>query len=990
MHRIIIIIWYIILAWTSVFSQVLTLHTYTIMNGLPSNTIMTITQDSKGYLWIGTFDGITMYDGTSFHNYRKQEGLGGVVVISTVESRKAPGNMFVGTINGGISVVRNNKAPYSISSPTTATTSPSSIVEDAGGTLWCAVEDAVIRVKNGSILDTILVFPKTVDAYLAYIDTLIAVGVGSSIHFYSINGREIRTLSLNQKALVLRLYVDNKKNLWVTTSDSSLMEYRGDTLLGKCKLPVAANDLAFDPDGFLWFATKSGLMKLPINGWTKAQAIIYGKENGLPDQDISCVFVDAEKNLWIATLNKGLVKLTDKTTLKFHLPGTTSIQSLAVDNFGNVWHTNPPNGIWEFYRELNGIWRYKLHELNLSTKVLGGRIIFSRKNTLWAVLSDRFIIVFLIHHVPGKPSLLEQSALFQIPPPSQEIYYIYIDRKQQLWCSVLSSNTVLVYDVSGIPRLLRTLKFPKDISVSSVRAIDSDTLGNIWLGGFADGLERISPGWKTRHFTTQDGLPDNSIRSMEKDDRGRLWIGTRYGGIAVYDGTRFTNISTAQGLLSNTVWSLSYNGHHKMWLGSPLGPLWVSTADFNEMGWYNSTIGYETFLCLADKEQRLWARTADEIILCDYGKRTPNTVPPPVYISSIRVNGKLITSLASIIEVPYDKNTWAIRYVGLSFRDERSVRFRYRLIGSSTEWSAPTPERSVIFAALKPGSYRFEVEAINSDGVSSLLPAAIRFTILPPFWLRWWFILLIASVLGGATILVLYSRFKRLKEEQHRQAKFSQLLIELQEKERKRIASELHDGLGQNLLIIKNLAEMGNVGTLQDPKQYLDDISNIAGRSVAEVREIAHNLRPHLLDKLGLTKCLRAMVRQVAESSSISISEKICQLENFFSPEEEMNIYRIVQEGVNNIIKHSEATEASVTIAFKDNLLSIIISDNGKGFLINRKQLLPPSQSGEFGLITMEERVKLLHGKLRIISVPGKETQVKVKIPISGRKNDNS
>ena len=559
-----------------------------------------------------------------------------------------------------------------------------------------------------------------------------------------------------------------------------------------------------------------------------------------------------------------------------------------------------------------------------------------------------------------------------------------------MWCSVLSSNTVFVYDVTGIPRLLKTFKFPKDISVSSVRAIDSDKLGNIWLGGFDDGLDRISADWKTRHFTTQDGLPDNSVRSMEKDDRGRLWIGTRYGGIAVYDGTRFTNISTAQGLLSNTVWSLSYNGHHKMWLGSPLGPMWVSTADFNEMGWYNSTIGYETFLCLADKEQRLWARTADEIILCDYGKRTPNTVPPPVYISSIIVNGKPITSLASIIEVPYDKSTWAIRYVGLSFRDESSVRFRYRLIGSSTDWSAPTPERSVIFAALKPGSYRFEVEAINSDGVPSLLPAALRFTILPPFWFRWWFILLIASVLGGAVILVLYSRFKRLKEEQHRQAKFSRLLIELQEKERKRIASELHDGLGQNLLIIKNLAEMGNVGSLQDPKQYLDDISNIAGRSVAEVREIAHNLRPHLLDKLGLTKCLRAMVRQVAESSSISISEKICQLENFFSPEEEMNIYRIVQEAVNNIIKHSEATEASVTIAFKDNLLSIIISDNGKGFLINRKQMLPPSQSGEFGLITMEERVKLLQGKLRIISVPGKETQVKVKIPISGSKNDNS
>ncbi len=986
MHRIIIIIWFLILIVHSVFSQELTLHTYTIKDGLPSNTISSITQDSKGFLWIGTYDGISMYDGASFHNYRKQEGLGGVVVISTVESKKAPGNMFVGTIKGGISMVANNKAPYSISSHSLSTTSPSSIVEDVGGTLWCAVKEAVIRVKNGSILDTILVFPKEVDAYLASVDTLIAVGVGSSIHFYSINGRKIRTLSLNQKSLILKLYVDNKKNLWVTSSDSSLWEYHDNILIGKCKLPIAANDLVFDPDGYLWLATLNGLMKLPIDGWTKAHEIIYGKENGLPDQNITCVFVDAEKNVWIATLNKGLVKLADKTTLKFHLPGTIHTEALAVDNYGNVWHTNPPNGIWEFYQDSNGSRRYKLHELNLSTKTLGGRIIVSRENTLWAVLSDRYIIAFRIHHVPGKPSLLEQSALFQVPPSSQELYYIYIDRKQRLWCSVLSSNTVFVYDVTGTPRLLKTLRFPKDISVSSVRAIDSDKLGNIWLGGFDDGLDRISADWKTRHFTTQDGLPDNSIRSMEKDDRGRLWIGTRYGGIAVYDGTRFTNISTAQGLPSNTVWSLSYNGHHKMWLGSPLGPMWVSTADFNEMGWYNSTIGYETFLCLADKEKRLWARTADEIILCDYGKRTSNTVPPPVYISSIRVNGRPITSLASIIEAPYDKNTWAIRYVGLSFRDEKSVRFRYRLIGSSTEWSAPTLERSVIFAALKPGSYRFEVEAINSDGVASLLPAAIRFIILQPFWLRWWFIVLIASVLSGAVILILYSRFKRLKEERQQQEKFSQLLIELQEKERERIASELHDGLGQDLLVITNRAKLGlKKDDLESARIELANITQTALESVEEVRKIAYNLHPYHLDEIGLTKGIESMINKISCTTLINISFSIDNIDPYFPSENKIHVFRIIQEGLNNAVKYSDAKNITVKLTKEEKQIKIIISDDGKGFDAANSY---SNKSGGYGLKSINERARILYGQINIRSNTGSGTNININLPLKINSND--
>jgi signal transduction histidine kinase len=577
---------------------------------------------------------------------------------------------------------------------------------------------------------------------------------------------------------------------------------------------------------------------------------------------------------------------------------------------------------------------------------------------------------------------LEQSAFIQIPPPSHDPYYIHIDQKQRLWCSV-HFDRVVVYDVSGIPRLLRTLRFPKDISVSSVRAIGSDTLGNTWVGGFGDGLDMVSPEWKNRHFTTHDGLPDNSVRAIANDERGRLWIGTRYGGIAVYDGAHFTSISTAQGLLSNTVWSLSYDGHHKMWLATPLGPVWVSTLNLNETGWYSSIVGYDTYCCQADEEQRLWARTVDEIILCEYGHRTPNAVPPPIYISSIFVNNTAV-SLQPVFEVPYDKNTWGIRYIGLSFRDEVAVRFRYRLLGSSTEWSAPTSERSVTFAALRPSSYRFEVEAINCDGVPSVQPAAFEFTIIPPFWLQWWFIGGMASVVGGVTILALRSRFTRLKEEQRRQREFSKLFIDLQEAERKRIAAELHDGLGQNLLIIKNLAELGtrHTGIDQDARRHLTDISAIAGRSVAEVREIAYNLRPHLLDKLGLTKSLRGMIRQVAESTPISFSSSIDELENLFSPEEEISIYRIVQEAVNNIVKHSKATTAFVSITVLADQVMICVTDNGNGFSTDSP---PPSQSGKSGLMAMAERVHLLRGTWSLTSEPGRGTTMRAAIPFKQR-----
>ncbi len=124
------------------------------------------------------------------------------------------------------------------------------------------------------------------------------------------------------------------------------------------------------------------------------------------------------------------------------------------------------------------------------------------------------------------------------------------------------------------------------------------------------------------------------------------------------------------------------------------------------------------------------------------------------------------------------------------------------------------------------------------------------------------------------------------------------------------------------------------------------------------------------------------MIRQFGESSNISITEKICQLENIFTPDEEMNIYRIVQEGINNIIKHSEAIEASINVTQKNNFISIIIIDNGRGFSIMKNKKLPPRKTREFRSITMSERVKLLRSSLNISSEPSKGTKIKIKIPI--------
>jgi signal transduction histidine kinase len=217
------------------------------------------------------------------------------------------------------------------------------------------------------------------------------------------------------------------------------------------------------------------------------------------------------------------------------------------------------------------------------------------------------------------------------------------------------------------------------------------------------------------------------------------------------------------------------------------------------------------------------------------------------------------------------------------------------------------------------------------------------------------------------------------------QETFSRRLIESQEGERKRIAAELHDSLGQNLLIIKNWAALGLSRITQDnpAKGQLDEISTAAAQAIDEVRAIAYNLRPYQLDRVGLSSTIEYMVAQVAAASGIRFSLDIAPLDGVFAKGSEISVYRLVQECVNNIIKHSGASEARVVIEREAQTVQITVADNGRGFT-------PEAATGGrgearrrgFGLTGLAERARLLGGSLLIQSAPGQGTTVKITLKV--------
>jgi signal transduction histidine kinase len=240
--------------------------------------------------------------------------------------------------------------------------------------------------------------------------------------------------------------------------------------------------------------------------------------------------------------------------------------------------------------------------------------------------------------------------------------------------------------------------------------------------------------------------------------------------------------------------------------------------------------------------------------------------------------------------------------------------------------------------------------------------------------MTWWFRGLLVFAFLSVGPIIYYRRVNYLKKERKQQVEFSKQLIQSQEEERKRIASELHDSLGQDLLVIKNLALMN-----KNKDEQFDEISKTAGLAIDEVRRIAYNLHPYQLDRLGLTKAIASMFQNIEGTSNIKFDVYIENVDNLLDKEKEINIYRIVQECVNNIIKHSSATKSNVSVKKTDNQLCIDIADNGNGFDYEIMKF----ESKGFGLKNLENRVSFMGGKLEFISDKEFKTQIKVKIPVS-------
>jgi hypothetical protein len=330
------------------------------------------------------------------------------------------------------------------------------------------------------------------------------------------------------------------------------------------------------------------------------------------------------------------------------------------------------------------------------------------------------------------------------------------------------------------------------------------------------------------------------------------------------------------------------------------------------------------------------------------------------------INGRTDTSFglfsreSQLPPLEYSQNNLSFDFAGLSFRNEDNVRYRYRLEGLDKDWSPPTDRRYVNYSNLSPGDYHFQVIAANEDGVWSAHPASIGFRIAAPFWQKGWFLAFCAALgLGLAYGLYRYRLYQALKIERLRA----------------RISTDLHDDIGSTLSSISILSDMA----LQEGEQLM--IREIRDNSLLlleKMDDIVWSINPRNDTLESLMLRIKRFGAQLFEARGIEyeidIEPGIRHLRLLM--EHRQNLYLIMKEAINNLVKYSGATRAHIRVRNIRNYLEVRISDDGSGFGE------AAMQTGN-GILNMKNRAAAMKGRLEISTGPEAGTTVILTLKIS-------
>ncbi|HEU4833200.1 MAG TPA: two-component regulator propeller domain-containing protein, partial [Pyrinomonadaceae bacterium] len=1017
MKRAITIFVFVLFSCANYRAEQLPIRTYTTADGLPRDRVFKIVPDPRGFLWFCTYDGLSRFDGYEFVNYSVAQGLPHRVVFDLLITKT--GDYWIAT-SAGVAhfnpLASSSESKFKTYVPTARPDAEviTDLYEDSTATIWVGTGNGLHKlVQSGS------------DWHLEYVS--LGENNGEQLDITTTVEASPGVLWIGAEQGLFRRFADGRAERF-STKDGLPHPHVRDivhdpdgtvwiaTGLGLCRLvpdvragqPIVARvyttkdgllsngifALYRTKSGWLWMATMLGISEFaPDAPFT---FINYTREHGLSDAGIRTIAEDHDGNLWLGSESGGVMKITRRGFTSYSETDGLEhgrIAALGEDRNGELFVVTGSLRSPSFHIHRFDGRRFENFRVNLPAGVVptwGWNQLFVEDSLRqWWVPATTGLYQFppvqtLNELARARPAKVYTS---QNGLSGNEPFRLYEDSHGDIWISIISgpSNSYLNRFESSTGKFFA---YPQDIALrsdSAPTAFQEDRNGNIWVGFYWGGLSRYRNG-KFEPFTKADGVPAGLIRALYLDHLGRLWIASAEGGLAriddpAQDRPTFVHYTVKEGLSSDQITCITEDQWGRIYVGTGIGidRLDPETGRVTRFTMADGLPNGFVNVAYRDRNNVLWFGTLQGLSKLIPSIDGPSEAPP-ILIQQVRVAGSDVpisdlgvTQLGNL-EFDANKNQLEIKFVSLGFRPGDVLRYQFMLEGADRDWSAPTNQRYVNYANLKPGSYRFRVRAMNADGVVSSDPASIAFTIVPPLWQRWWFVTLIVLALVAVTHLIYRYHTRRL--------------IEL-ERVRTRIATDLHDDIGASLSKIAILSDVAGqeLSTMRDspvaaPLTQIADTSRDCVDAMSDIVWAVNPQRDHLSD---LTQRMRRFAEDLLDAKNIelTIRSSLDDKDVALGADLRREVYLIFKECINNVVKHSSCTEAGVVFSVNGPWLTVSITDNGKGFEPDSNGDSPGM--GGHGLASMQRRARALGGSLQIDSGVSRGTSVTLKVPIGHR-----
>jgi signal transduction histidine kinase/ligand-binding sensor domain-containing protein len=946
-------------------------------DGLPDDSVTGIAQTPDSYLWVATESGLARFDGVRFQNialpilsrrtrpiiramllgrdnqiwlalegglvislspqatnlFTTTNGLSWVRPTAIVQDHKH--DVWIGYADGTVCRIAKGVVTRFTGTNAPVGTGACTLWSDVKGQAWFAKAGHVGIIRDGSFQPLLTPGESAIQLGRAHAGGM-WVCAGLQLFHYDESGKIVNcgTLPVERSGVEpTAVFEDRSGVVWLGTSANGLFRYDGTNFVQVETSHEEILSLGEDKEGDIWAGTGGG----GLDRLRPRVVELQTAESGLPSATVRSICEDDAGVMWAVAQNGGVARRTDgkwKTLTGEDGWPDARASCVVSDGEGGVWVGTYNSGL---RRLTNGRLSVLGRENGLGGDLIHGLLV-DHAGDLWIALES--------------PTCLQKlhQGRFQTfaQPTSGVIRALAEDTTGTLWCG---TEDGLLLRVEG-----STLKNEKLLNFARpkpIRCLNAMPDGSLWIGFAGAGLG-IWHNEKLVQITESRGMHDAYICSMAADDGGGFWCATDHGIFQVRQGEIE---AVAEGRAEQV---------HSILFGRDDGLMSLQA-------FYGFAPG-----SAKSRDGRLWFPMRTGLAVVNPLRVPDNRIPPPVLIERVTVDAQVTgTNAAGRFILPSAHHRLEVDFTAPTFIAPENVRFRYRIEGLDDGWIEGGTQRSATYSRLPAGNYVFRVTACNDTGIWNENGATIALTVPPFIWQRWPVRAAILCLFTlGVIAAVRYVSFRRLR------LKLSRLEQETSlQRERARIAQDLHDDIGASLTHIALLSELAqrNFDKPLQAKSYLDQIFNTSGTLVRSLDEIVWTVNPknNTLDLFIAYLCTYTpdYLRAAGIRCRLDLPVDVPAMP--LPSEVAHHLYLVVKETLHNIVKHAGATEVWLRLSLAAGTITLTIEDNGRGFQTNNM----PAPDAD-GLGNLNRRAGEIGGRCEQRSEPGKGTTNTFTVPL--------